>query len=131
MVEVLRADPGSRGLVHGNGGWLAKHAFAIYSTAPPAEGFRYANLQDEVDALPQREALVDFEGPVTIEACTVAHTKGLPRIAHVACLTDAGERTWATSDDPALMEAMTREEFCGRRAVVDGEGGLRVGDSAP
>lgn len=126
MVEVLRADRGSTGLVSGNGGWLAKHAFGIYSTEPPREGFRYENLQAEVDAEPLREALIDWDGPVTIEAYTVAHRKGVPRIAHVACLTDDGRRTWGRVDDPRVMEAMMREEFCGRSGRIDGAGGLSV-----
>ena len=44
MAEVVRADRGSTGLVHGNGGWLAKHAIGIYSAEPPTHGFRYENL---------------------------------------------------------------------------------------
>ena len=39
MVEVLRDDRGSTGLVSGNGGWLAKHAFGIYSSEPPDRRF--------------------------------------------------------------------------------------------
>ena len=127
MVEVVRADRGSTGLVHGNGGWLAKHALGIYSTEPAKDGFRYENLQAQVDAIPLREALVDWDGPVTIEAYTVAHQKGEPRLAHVACLTDAGQRTWATLRDAALLQTMMREEFCGRRGRVDGHGQLSLG----
>jgi acetyl-CoA C-acetyltransferase len=126
MAEVVRADRGSAGLVHGNGGWLAKHALAIYSAEPPRSGFRCANPQQGIDALPLREALIDWEGPVTLEAYTVAHQKGAPRIAHVACLTDDGRRTWGTLDDPAVLAAMMREEFCGRRGQLDGHGRLAV-----
>jgi len=126
MAEVVREDRGSLGLVHGNGGWLAKHAIGIYGAEPPERGFRYANLQAEVDAFPLREALVDWQGPVTLEAYTVAHQHGKPRLAHAACLTDDGRRTWATLSDPAVMEAMMREEFCGRRGRVDGRGRLSV-----
>ena len=126
MAEVVRAERGSAGLVHANGGWLAKHALAIYSAEPPEAGFRYENPQAEVDAFPLRDARIDWEGPVTLEAYTVAHQKGQPRRAHVACLTDAGARTWATLDEPALLEAMMREEFCGRRGRVDGHGALQL-----
>ena len=126
MAEVLREQPGSAGLVHGNGGWLAKHSIGIYSTAPPRDGFRSENPQRELDALPARTALVDWDGPATIEAYTVAHAKGAPHRAHAACLTDDGRRTWATLDDPAVMAAMMREEFCGRRGRIDGHGRLRV-----
>ena len=126
MAEVVRADRGSLGLVHGNGGWLAKHAIGIYGAEPPAHGFRYENLQAEVDAFPLREALIEWEGPVTLEAYTVAHQKGSPRLAHVACLTGDGQRTWATLDDPDVLDAMMREEFCGRRGRIDGRGRLAV-----
>jgi len=126
MVEVLREDRGSTGLVSGNGGWLAKHAFGIYSTGPPQDGFCYENLQEQVDAFPVREALVEWAGPVSVEAYTVAHSKGKPRLAHVACLTDDGRRTWGTVEDPDVLDAMTREEFCGRRGHLDGQGKLRI-----
>jgi acetyl-CoA C-acetyltransferase len=126
MAEVVREERGSTGLVHGNGGWLAKHAIGIYGAEPPAEGFRYEDLQAQADAFPRREALIDWEGPVTLEAYTVAHRKGAPRLAHAACLTDAGRRTWGTVEDPDVMAAMMREEFCGRRGRLDGRGRLRV-----
>jgi len=126
MAEVLREERGTIGLVHGNGGWLAKHAIGVYSAEPPPAGFRYESLQAQADAFPLREALVDWQGPVTIEAYTVAHQQGAPRLAHAACLTDDGRRTWGTLADPAVLEAMMREEFCGRRGRLDGRGGLRV-----
>ena len=127
MAEVVRARRGSLGLVHGNGGWLAKHNLGLYSAEPPPDGFRYERPQRAVDVFPLREALVDWDGAVTIEAYTVAHRNGEPRHAHAACLTDAGQRTFAMLDDRALLEAMMREEFCGRRGRVDGHGRLRVG----
>jgi acetyl-CoA C-acetyltransferase len=126
MAEVLRADRGSMGLVHGNGGWLAKQALVIYSTEPGKQGFRYDNLQEQIDALPLREALLDFEGPITIEAYTVAHKGGEPKRAIVACLTDDGRRAWGIVEDAAVLAAMTREEFCGRRGRLAAGGALQV-----
>ena len=126
MAEVVREDRGSMGLVSGNGGWLAKHAFVVYSTESPKDGFRYENLQDQVDALPLREAVVDWEGPVTVEAYTVAYRAGKARIGYAACLTGEGRRTWGTVEDPAVLDAMTRQEFCGRPGRVDGGGKLSV-----
>ncbi len=126
MAEVVREDRGSTGLVSGNGGWLAKHAFAIYSAEPPNHEFRSENLQDRVDAFPLREAVVDWQGPVTVEAYTVAYRAGGARISYAACLTDDGRRTWGTLRDPAVLEAMTSEEFCGRSGRLDGGGNLSV-----
>jgi len=54
-----------------------------------------------------------------------------PRIAHAACLTEDGQRTWGTLDEPTVMDAMMREEFCGRRGRLDGHGQLEVDPAAP
>ena len=78
------------------------------------------------DPVPLREALIDWKGSVILEAYTVAHQKGTPRIGHAACLTDDGRRTWGIVEDPAILDAMMREEFCGRRGHLDGRGSLSV-----
>jgi len=126
MAEVLREDRGSTGLVSANGGWLANHAFTIFSTESPTNGFRYENLQEQVDAFPLREAVVDWEGPVTIEAYTVSYEAGEASIGYAACLLDDGRRTWGIVGDPIVLDAMTCEEFCGRRGHLDGNGQLSV-----
>jgi len=127
MVDVLRADPGAKGLVTALGWYITKHSMGVYSTAPPPNGFGHARPQDEVDALPRREALADYEGPVTIESYTVMHERdGEPAIGLVACLLPDGRRTWATTNEPGLMKAMTLEEFVGRPAVVKSAGQLEV-----
>ena len=35
MAELLIADPGQRGLITANGGYLTKHSFGVYGTEPP------------------------------------------------------------------------------------------------
>lgn len=127
MVEVLRADPGARGLVTANGGYLTKHAFGVYSTEPPAAGFRHQDVQEEVDRLPRREVVADHEGPATIEAYTVMYGADGPEIGHAACLLPDGQRTWANTRDRDLLAAMTREEFCGRPVAIDGKGSFTAG----
>lgn len=126
MVEVLREDRGATGLVSANGGWLTGHAFGIYSTDLPVDGFRYENMQEQVDAFPLREAVVDWEGPVTIEAYTVAYRDGEPHTGYFACLLEDGRRTWGIVYDPEVLAAATREEFCGRRGQMDGHGTLTM-----
>src|SRR5438270_7402670 len=81
MVEVLRADPGSKGMVTALGWYITKHSVGVYSTEPPPDGFRHARPQADVDALPRREAVADHDGPVTIESYTVMHERdGQPAI---------------------------------------------------
>lgn len=128
MVEVLRADPGARGLVTGNGGYLSKHAFGVYSTAPPERPFRHEDLSEQVDALPGREVAPGYAGPVAIEAYCVAYdTDGRPAIGHTACRLPDGRRAWGNVTDPDIAAAMTREELCGRAARLAADGTLGVG----
>ncbi|MBW2420729.1 MAG: hypothetical protein JRH19_19455 [Deltaproteobacteria bacterium] len=118
MMDRLRGDPGSLGLVSSIGGWLNKHAFAIYSTHPPAEGFRYADLDSEVGALPVRRVEQDTLGAATVETYVLQYVAGAPASAIVACLRENGRRVWATIDEPAILEAMTRKELCGSRVSI-------------
>ncbi len=126
MVEVLRADPGKKGFITANGGFLTKHAFGVYSTQAPSVDFQHANLQDEVDQMPTRQCLTDFNGEVMIESYTVMYNAGHAAVAHAACLTADGKRTWANTTDARVMQEMTVSEFCGRRATIDGKGNLTV-----
>ena len=129
MVGRLRDDVGTFGLCTANGWYLTKHAAGVYSTEPPKAGeFRHRDVQGEVDALPRREHVADHDGDATIESYTVMHERdGSPAMAIVACLTPDGRRTWANSNDVALMTAMTREEFVGRPCVLTAGGGINVG----
>ncbi|HAS09686.1 MAG TPA: hypothetical protein DCS55_04080 [Acidimicrobiaceae bacterium] len=129
MVDALRDDPGSTGLVWANGGYLTKHAFGIYSTEPPAEGFRHAHPQDEIDALPSREVAPDHDGEATVETWTVMHGKdGQPEQGIVAMLLDDGRRAWGTTDDADTLATMVAEDIIGRRVHRTAEGRVSLLD---
>ncbi|MEA3056571.1 MAG: acetyl-CoA C-acetyltransferase, partial [Actinomycetota bacterium] len=49
MAGVVRNDPGSYGFCSANGGYTTKHAMGVYSTTPPSNGFRWEDVQQEVD----------------------------------------------------------------------------------
>jgi len=114
MGELLREDPDAKGLITANGGYLAKHAFGVYSASPPAAAFQYQNVQQEVDLTPQREVADTHDGSATIESYTVMYGGDTPRVGFVSALLDDGRRTWATTEEPEVLAAMTAEEFCGR-----------------
>ena len=127
MVERLRDDPGASGLCTGLGWYVTKHAFGVYSTRPPDDGFRHDHTQPAVDALPRREAAVGHEGPVTVETYTVMHERdGSPSNAIAACLLDDGRRAWATTTDHDALALLEAEEGCGRAATISGAGELRL-----
>jgi acetyl-CoA C-acetyltransferase len=130
MAGVLRDDPGVLGLVTANGGYVTKHALGLYSTDPPAGGFRWADVQPAADALPRRglcETVDDVVGgTATVESWVVAHSRdGAPERVLAACLLDDGRRAWASSDDPATVTEMrSGDEQIGRAVKVDPAGAL-------
>jgi acetyl-CoA C-acetyltransferase len=132
MADVLRADPGALGLVTANGGYVTKHTLGLYSTEPPAGGFRWADVQDSVDALPRRELCesVDDEvgGAATVESWVVVHGRdGSPERVLAATLLDDGRRAWAFSDDDATVAEMRAgAEQIGRSVKVDADGHLHL-----
>ena len=124
MAEVLRAKPGDIGLVTSNGGFVTKHAFGVYSAAPPASGFRDDEPQSQVDATPTREVAESWAGPVTVESYTVMYDADGPAQGLAACLLADGRRTWGNTRETHVLDAMTKGEFCGTPAELDAEGGL-------
>jgi acetyl-CoA C-acetyltransferase len=127
MVNVLRDDQGSLGLCSANGGFITKHSIGLYSTEPPAGGYKFADAQDAANRLttPRDVAPEDYAGDVTIESWTVMHNReGTPENGIAAALLADGRRTWGTTQDSDVLKAMTVEEFIGREATLDGNGSL-------
>ena len=123
-VELLRDNPGKKGLVTANGGNLYKHVHGIYSSDPPAEDFRFENVQAEIDALPSRQCLPEYRGKVEVESYSVMYSGDAAAVAHCSCLTSAGARVWANCTDRDVMLSMTKEEFCGRTAKIQSDGSI-------
>jgi acetyl-CoA C-acetyltransferase len=141
MVGVLRADPGTTGLVTGLGWYLSTHSIGLYGTSPGgavdpderslpertevlgAGGFRWADPQIAVGSLPQTSSDADAEGEVTVETYAVAHDRGgAPEWAVVACRTPGGLRAWATVTDPDQLDVLIAEEGCGRTGTLSAGG---------
>jgi acetyl-CoA C-acetyltransferase len=109
---------------------VTKHALGLYSTAPPAGGFRWADVQEDVDALPRRDVCETVDdtvgGTATVESWVVQHDReGAPERVIASCLLDDGRRAWATSEDaPTLAEMVSGAEQIGRAIKVDATGTL-------
>jgi len=127
MAEVLRGGEGNNrserriGLVSNLSGIFGKQACALFSNLPSAAGYRYEDVTAEVAACDHPLPLDgDYVGPAAIVGYTVVFVGGMPSHAIAICDTPAGRRTVVRSEDQALLEAMTREEFCGRVVQVAG-----------
>jgi len=119
MATILRSQPGEKGFITANGGYLTKHAFGVYSSEPPKKPFQHKDLQTEVDKVPPRKAVKEYTGKATVESYTMMYRPdGTPGLGHFSCLLEDGTRTWANCEDMSVLEAMTSEEFCGQKATL-------------
>jgi acetyl-CoA C-acetyltransferase len=127
MVDVLRADPGRLGLTTALGWYVTKHAAAVWSTDPPADGFRRADpagTQARADRTPSTKPAGLVDGEVVLEATSVAFDRdGTPTSGLVTAITSDGARAIAMSRDGALLRSFTTEAWEGRtvRMTNDGE----------
>ena len=95
VLDQLRADPGSYGMIGANGGYLSKHSVGVYSTTP-VENWQpcsSTSLQQQINDLPTPAFTASPEGVGTIESYTVVYGKKGPETAIViGRLNQTGER---------------------------------------
>ncbi len=128
MVDVLREDPGSTGLVTANGGNIQKHSFGVYSSEPPATGFRSAHPQFAVDTEPLVPVIENYAGAATIETWTVMHERdGSIGRSHAVLRTPGGERGWAVATDTDVGAALEAEDPIGWTVTIGPDAQLLLG----
>ena len=123
-VETLRADPGSRGMVLANGGFLSKESAGVYSTLRLKE-FQCVDsraAQASIDAVPD---VPTSQAPKRglVEAYSVLHQKGVPLFAY-AFMREGSERFLArtnTGDIDAANQFISSDPLGVEFAVDAGE----------
>ena len=128
MVEKVRADKGSYGLVTANGGYFSKHAAGIYSTNPVEGDWSRtdpASYQKVLDDAPDMPFTESPNGDATIETYTVLYGRdNQPRqgvvIGRLGELGDPkAERFVAVVDDDSdVLEGMTQVDMIGSKGIV-------------
>ena len=128
MVEKVRQDRGSYGLVTANGGYFSKHAAGIYSTNPVEGDWSRtdpASYQKVLDDAPDTPFTESPSGQGTIETYTVLYGRdNQPQqgvvIGRLGELDDPKAlRFVAMVDaDEEALEGMTREDMIGARGVA-------------
>jgi acetyl-CoA C-acetyltransferase len=123
MAGLLTANPGRRGLITANGGYLTKHSFGVYGTEPPRTEFRWEDVQPAVDREPTRTAAVEWEGVGTVEAWTTPFDReGQPEKAFLSVRTPDEQRTLAVITDPSVAAATVHEDIGGAKVTVHADG---------
>ena len=123
MAELLTANPGRRGLITANGGYLTKHSFGVYGTEPPTVEFRWEDAQSAVDQEPVRDAAVEWEGVGTVESWTTPFDRdGQPEKAFLAVRTPDNRRTLALLPDPVAAAQTVRDDIAGAKVTIHANG---------
>ncbi len=123
MVERLRSDRGSYGLVLANGGWISKLAVGLYSTEPVADwqAQSSAALQQELDAADHLEIEPYPEGEAILDSYVVHFFKGFPvKAITVGRLMDSNKRFYATTPmaDTETIQALLAGNPIGKTIFV-------------
>jgi len=122
MMQRLRDDPGSYGLVTANGWYLTKQSTGVYSTRPLKGPFEREDpkvIQDQIDALPHPVVIEEPQGVATIETFTVVHGREGYMMGIVVGRDSEGRRFVAnTPTDAATLSNLEATEAVGRKGTV-------------
>lgn len=127
LVENLRKDSGSFGMVYANGGWMSKHATGIYSTQPVL-GEWQANDSTPFQAKVEEKLIIKInrkpEGEAILESYTAHYFKGFPvKVIIIGRLKDTNERFYATTPmaDTETVQALVKNDFIGSTIYVEAD----------
>jgi acetyl-CoA C-acetyltransferase len=128
MVEKVRTDRGSYGLVTANGGYFSKHAAGVYSTNPVEGDWRRtdpASYQKILDDAPDTPFTESPNGEGTVETYTVLYGRdNQPQqgivIGRLGELGDPKARRFVAmvGADRGVLEGMTQKDMIGSKGVA-------------
>jgi acetyl-CoA C-acetyltransferase len=114
MAALMRAGQGGTGLVSCVSGVLNKVGFGLWAREPGPTAFRSIDVTAEVAVTTGTMAVVQHhEGRGRVAGYTVVHERDEAPRALVLAETDSGTRTLALNADPALVQRLEGDEFCG------------------
>lgn len=127
MMNKVRANPGSNGLVTANGNYVTKQSAGIYSTTPPSKPFAPrdpAIYQARIDSAKGPQVEEAPAGRGRIETYTVMHERDGPAYSILFGRLDDGRRFMAnTPGEPALLADMVARDYLGASGTVSSSGG--------
>ena len=120
-AQLLRMRRQGTALVSSVSGMLTKPGFGLWSATPGPRGFVVEDVSAAVAAQSTTMPVLDtYTGPAAIAGYTVLHGRAQSARAVALVNTPAGERVLTSSEDPALITRLEREEYVGRVMHIDG-----------
>ena len=130
MMNTVRAKPGSKGFVSGNGNYITKQSGGIYSTEPADKPFAPRDpkiYQAEIDAAKGPAVTEEANGAGTIETYTVMHDRKGPSFGILFGRLADGSRFIANPpEDVGLLAQMSAEDYLGATGKVKSADGVNV-----
>jgi acetyl-CoA C-acetyltransferase len=121
MVDRLRVDPGSFGLILANGGFLSKEAVGVYSSEPRTDWKSVSSAEEQavIDGAPA-PTLIDGDSRGEVESFTVTYAKGEAQRGFAFLRTAEGGRILARTEkgEAGLLAAAMRDGISGQQLVT-------------
>jgi acetyl-CoA C-acetyltransferase len=122
MVERLRADPGSSGLVTAISGLITKQGVSVLGPEPPRP-FVFDRVTEAVAAAHEAVRVEPAaEGRARVSSYTVGAIGAFQTGVALICDFDDGRRTLRVVEDAALAEEGMQVELCGREVELGSDG---------
>ncbi len=123
VVDHLRAHPDQAGMTTGVGMHMTKHVAAVWSSRPGPLGVGIDHGDQRWDAEPSagdRTVVDRADGEATIAAASVIDSsEGLPVKVVAICEFPSGDRCYATTDIPEVIDAVATDQWVGRSCELE------------
>lgn len=125
VVQRVRAQPRSYGLVIANGGYLSKHSAGVYATPPSGEwrAVDSSDLEQQLRAHPKARVTRTPNGSGIVESYVAAYQRGQPAIGYIVGRQASDDQRFLATvaqEDAATLHALFETEPMGRKVTVDG-----------
>ncbi|MCZ6894679.1 MAG: acetyl-CoA acetyltransferase, partial [Gammaproteobacteria bacterium] len=129
MVERIRADPDTRGIVVANGGYLSKHSVGIYSghLQSPWRSMSSAAEQRRAKAGDSVKVVEEMAGRGRIESYAAIYRRGVPASGFIVGRReddDARFLALVKPGDATALDVLFRDEVIGTAVTVSNAEGL-------
>lgn len=120
LVELLRQEPNTVGLVHSLSWYLSKHCVGVYSSEPGQGPWHQSGPAPETPAYGPVSVIEEANGKGTVESYSLVYNReGQPERATVVGRDEQQNRFLAqTALEPDVVQAMIETEIIGRSGTV-------------
>ncbi|MGI9431332.1 MAG: acetyl-CoA acetyltransferase, partial [Myxococcota bacterium] len=127
LVQRLRSDPGSVGLLTAVSGVLTKQGVSLCSTEPGVGAFRHEDVSAAAAADVREVRVVkDAPGRGRVTSYTVFYEGDVPARAVLLCDLEDGTRSLVLTPDAETATSLVESEGCGRAVRIGADAGVTL-----